>query len=216
MVIVTIVFKGDGDYDDQVLWWLWKLRLGWLWRLCLSVKTVCHNLSLHTHANKKTRSPERLVRLVNIYVSRRIRPAWCEWGNSQRLLTALEILLPQPHARMASKLFWSFSGCYSKKSFLKAFNLRTHILTHTQENPHRCTVCQFSCKKAGNLKAHMMIHIGVNWDNWKEYSKTQIFSSISVGLSVCHPSKTIECSGHAVAILFLVLHTRRYEDHKNL
>ena len=43
--------------------------------MCLSVKTVCHNLSLHTHANKKTRSPERLVRLVrfpNIYVSQRI------------------------------------------------------------------------------------------------------------------------------------------------
>ena len=38
--------------------------------------------------------------------------------------------------------------------------LRKHMMTHTEEKPHKCTICNKSFNQAGNLRRHMLFHTG--------------------------------------------------------
>jgi KRAB domain-containing zinc finger protein len=47
-----------------------------------------------------------------------------------------------------------------KKSFSRAGNLNTHIMTHNRQKLHKCSLCDKEFSQAGHLREHMMTHTG--------------------------------------------------------
>lgn len=41
-------------------------------------------------------------------------------------------------------------------------NMRTHILIHTGEKPHKCTYCDRAYRQKGDLNKHLRVHVGDN------------------------------------------------------
>ena len=56
------------------------------------------------------------------------------------------------------KLSYSCSLC--NYTCEKASNLKSHILVHSGEKPFVCAECNFSSAQKSNLKSHMLIHFG--------------------------------------------------------
>ena len=53
-----------------------------------------------------------------------------------------------------------FSCTQCNYSCKKTGNLKTHMLTHSGGNPFSCTQCDYSCKQSSSLKKHILIHSG--------------------------------------------------------
>ena len=43
-------------------------------------------------------------------------------------------------------------------AFCQAGTLKRHLLTHSEEKPHKCTQCDYASSKAGHLRDHMKTH----------------------------------------------------------
>ncbi|XP_071445622.1 zinc finger protein 431-like [Hetaerina americana] len=46
------------------------------------------------------------------------------------------------------------------QGFVQKMYLKRHMLTHTEEKPHRCKVCSRAFTRKGNLKMHLLAHTG--------------------------------------------------------
>ena len=58
------------------------------------------------------------------------------------------------------------------KSFSQAGVLKTHLITHFGEKPYKCGQCNFSAKKERNLKTHIMNHGGEKIYNCAQCGKS--------------------------------------------
>lgn len=53
-----------------------------------------------------------------------------------------------------------FQCTFCPKKFTRAYNLRSHLRTHTNEKPFVCTVCEQAFARANDRKRHELLHAG--------------------------------------------------------
>ena len=62
---------------------------------------------------------------------------------------------------------------------------RIYVLTHTEENPYQCHICQNTFTQAGSLKIHMLAHTGdkpYKCSNCKKHIHTVCLSEVTLTL----------------------------------
>lgn len=67
---------------------------------------------------------------------------------------------PAEGLRKVSKHPATFRCSLCPKRFTRAFNLRSHLMTHTDERPFACTICGLEFVRNNDRKSHELIHTG--------------------------------------------------------
>ncbi|XP_055712362.1 zinc finger protein 583-like isoform X1 [Phlebotomus papatasi] len=78
----------------------------------------------------------------------------------------------QIHNHFTHKVGKHFPCYHCEKIFTTKFNLKQHILIHTEIKDHTCTCCRKSFSSAVNLRMHERIHTGIKYECakcWKTY-----------------------------------------------